>query len=216
MRRHSFGVAFLFLLTTLLNVNAGFFSEPETLVTCGSIIKLQHSSTKYRLHSHEVAYGSGSGQQSVTSFEGSDDANSYWVVTGPNGGGCAQGTALKTGDVIRLQHMGTRKWLHSHLHKSPLSGNQEVSCYGGDTASDTGDHWKLDLDKASQWTKDSKMRLAHVDTGAYLGTHDKKFNRPIAGQQEVYAKKTKEHNGWWLATEGVYFPIPGSGNEEEL
>eukprot|EP00959_Pyramimonas_sp_CCMP1952_P426170 8926337-Pyramimonas_sp.AAC.2 len=25
-----------------------------------------------------------------------------------------------------LQHVQTKKWLHSHLHQSPLSGNQEV------------------------------------------------------------------------------------------
>lgn len=38
-----------------------------------------------------------------------------------------QGEAIKSGSVIRLQHMTTRKWLHSHLHTSPLSGNLEVS-----------------------------------------------------------------------------------------
>lgn len=48
-------------------------------VTYGSVIKLQHDRTKYRLHSHEVPYGSGSGQQSVTGFPGVEDANSYWV-----------------------------------------------------------------------------------------------------------------------------------------
>ena len=48
-------------------------------VTYGSVIKLQHERTKYRLHSHEVPYGSGSGQQSVTAFPGVEDGNSYWV-----------------------------------------------------------------------------------------------------------------------------------------
>ena len=38
-----------------------------------------HERTKYRLHSHDVPYGSGSGQQSVTGFGGVQDANSYWV-----------------------------------------------------------------------------------------------------------------------------------------
>jgi dolichyl-phosphate-mannose--protein O-mannosyl transferase len=38
-----------------------------------------HERTKYRLHSHDVPYGSGSGQQSVTGFPNVDDANSYWV-----------------------------------------------------------------------------------------------------------------------------------------
>lgn len=48
-------------------------------VTYGSVIKLQHERTKFRLHSHEVPYGSGSGQQSVTSFPGVEDGNSFWV-----------------------------------------------------------------------------------------------------------------------------------------
>jgi dolichyl-phosphate-mannose--protein O-mannosyl transferase len=37
-----------------------------TYVTCGSVIKLQHVATEHRLHSHQVNYGGGSGQQSVT------------------------------------------------------------------------------------------------------------------------------------------------------
>ena len=43
------------------------------------MLKLQHERSKFRLHSHEVPYGSGSGQQSVTGFPGVEDANSYWV-----------------------------------------------------------------------------------------------------------------------------------------
>lgn len=40
-----------------------------------------------------------------------------------------QGDAIKTGTIVRLQHMKTRKWLHSHLHASPISGNLEVSFF---------------------------------------------------------------------------------------
>jgi hypothetical protein len=43
------------------------------------VIKLMHEKTKHRLHSHDVPYGSGSGQQSVTGFPEGDDSNSYWV-----------------------------------------------------------------------------------------------------------------------------------------
>lgn len=38
-----------------------------------------------------------------------------------------QGDSIPSGTIIRLQHMKTRKWLHSHLHASPITGNQEVS-----------------------------------------------------------------------------------------
>jgi len=37
------------------------------VLTCGSSIKLKHKETKYWLHSHSINWGTGSGQQSVTS-----------------------------------------------------------------------------------------------------------------------------------------------------
>ncbi|CAH9092075.1 unnamed protein product [Cuscuta epithymum] len=95
-------------------------------ITYGSTIKLMHEKTKVRLHSHDVPYGSGSGQQSVTGFPSVDDANSYWVVKPDPDSSAKQGDAIKTGSIIRLQHMRTRRWLHSHLHASPISGNMEV------------------------------------------------------------------------------------------
>ncbi|MFS7940450.1 putative Mir domain superfamily protein [Helianthus anomalus] len=36
------------------------------------------------------------------------------------------GDNIKSGSVIRLQHMRTRKWLHSHLHASPISGRNNM------------------------------------------------------------------------------------------
>uniref|UniRef100_A0A7S0MRV7 MIR domain-containing protein n=1 Tax=Pyramimonas obovata TaxID=1411642 RepID=A0A7S0MRV7_9CHLO len=220
MSRVTIAACVLMLCTFTPVAGAIFGGSDGTPVTCGSTVKLQHSGTKYRLHSHEVAYGSGSGQQSVTCYEGGDDANSYWTIqasTGPKANPCPQGTVLKHGDAIRLQHVQTKKWLHSHLHQSPLSGNQEVSCYGNEQNSDTGDNWVVQLEKGSQWNKDDKVRLMHVDTSAYLGSHDKKFGRPIAGQQEVCAFRSKNSNGLWMATEGIYMPVAGSeASEGEL
>jgi dolichyl-phosphate-mannose--protein O-mannosyl transferase len=53
---------------------------PAAQVTCGSTIKLAHSASGARLHSHGVAYSRGSQQQSVTGYPTSDDAQSYWIV----------------------------------------------------------------------------------------------------------------------------------------
>nr|DAD45214.1 TPA_asm: hypothetical protein HUJ06_003444 [Nelumbo nucifera] len=95
-------------------------------VTYGTVLKLMHERTKFRLHSHEVPYGSGSGQQSVTGFPNVDDSNSYWIVKPVPDPSAKQGDKIKSGTLIRLQHMRTRRWLHSHLHASPISGNLEV------------------------------------------------------------------------------------------
>lgn len=58
----------------------GDFETPVMQVTCGSVIKLQHIKTKGVLHSHDITYGSGSGQQSVTGSFELVDANSYWQI----------------------------------------------------------------------------------------------------------------------------------------
>lgn len=130
----------------------------------GSTLKLAHSETRYRLHSHgallcagraaalsnsllahllqrlhtagafpsacryrsraavwRVAHprSSGSGQQSVTCFEASDDANSLWTVRAPLGAVRAQGTPVKNGDTLRFQHLATGCAL-SAQHTFPL------------------------------------------------------------------------------------------------
>lgn len=84
---------------------------------------------------------------------------------------CAQGTPITSGTYIRLQHQATRRWLHSHLFKSPLTHNQEVSAFGDDDNSDTGDVWQLEIEGGGKWTRDEAVRLKHKDTGMYLVTH---------------------------------------------
>ena len=45
---------------------------------------------------------------------------------------------MACGAVVRLQHLQTRLFLHSHKFSSPLSGNQEVSCFGDGSVGDSG------------------------------------------------------------------------------
>lgn len=49
-------------------------------MTCNSVIKLKNVDYGVRLHSHDVKYGTGSGQQSVTGTELTEDVNSHWYV----------------------------------------------------------------------------------------------------------------------------------------
>lgn len=96
-----------------------------------------------RLHSHDVKYGTGSGQQSVTATEQQEDINSHWLVKAATGKTCLRGEPVACGSVIRLEHVDTKKNLHSHHFQSPLSGNQEVSCYGNKGEGDSGDNWTV-------------------------------------------------------------------------
>ena len=49
----------------------------------------------------------------------------------------------------------------------------------------------------------AQVHLKHLQTGVYLASHNKKYNRPIAGQTEVCGKIAGDN---WLSADGVYFP----------
>lgn len=176
------------------------------MVTCGSMIKLRHVPTGFRLHSHQVAYGSGSGQQSVTGVASADDHNSFWIVRAANGKRCQQGDRINNGDVIRLQHYATRLNLHSHYHASPLSKQQEVSAYGPDGNGDDSDNWVVLTEGSPVWLRSQPVAFKHEATNSYLHSHDMKYRQPIAGQQEVTAVPGKNANCRWITEEGIYFP----------
>lgn len=178
-------------------------SGQSQYVTCGSLVKLLNEAYKVRLHSHDVKYGSGSGQQSVTATELKDDVNSHWAIYGRTGKHCLRGEPIACGDTIRLHHVSTKKNLHSHHFSSPLSGNQEISCYGDESGEgDSGDHWEV-VCSGDYWRRDSKVRFKHTDTDMYLSVSGRTFGRPINGQMEVIGVSSP-HQAEWSTVEGVY------------
>eukprot|EP01123_Difflugia_compressa_P011993 TRINITY_DN4989_c0_g1_i1.p1 TRINITY_DN4989_c0_g1~~TRINITY_DN4989_c0_g1_i1.p1 ORF type:complete len:217 (-),score=46.03 TRINITY_DN4989_c0_g1_i1:27-677(-) len=185
-------------------------SDEHLYVTCGSVIKLRSVASGFRLHSHQVTYGTGSGQQSVTGYSGSDDNNSFWVVKGPFGKDCTQGTPIAKNDVFRLEHHATGRNLHSHLHQSPLSKQQEVSCFGEADNGDTGDNWSLKPvnDGDNYWIRGNEFRLQHVDTSKWLQMSTHTFNHPIPGQREIACSTKQGSDTKWTTAEGLFFPHP--------
>ncbi|XP_037080260.1 stromal cell-derived factor 2-like [Pollicipes pollicipes] len=172
-------------------------------VTCGSVVKLMNTAYKSRLHSHDVKYGSGSGQQSVTGVEDQDDVNSHWSLMGASGKHCDRGEPLPCGTKLRLQHLTTKKFLHSHHFSSPLSRNQEVSAFGTKGEGDSGDNWEL-VCSGDDWRRGDTVMLRHVDTGAYLAMSGHSFGRPISGQMEVVGITSPDTTAKWKVQEGVY------------
>jgi len=132
-----------------------------------------------------------------------DDPNSLFGVKGEFGKSCKRGDPIQCGSVIRLQHANTKKFLHSHLHVSPLSRQQEVSGY---FPSDTGDNWVVVCAAGKAvLERETPFRLKHKDTNTYLSTSkDHPFGHPIQGQLEVACVKTASPETLWLAVEGVY------------
>uniref|UniRef100_K3X1Y8 MIR domain-containing protein n=1 Tax=Globisporangium ultimum (strain ATCC 200006 / CBS 805.95 / DAOM BR144) TaxID=431595 RepID=K3X1Y8_GLOUD len=194
-------------------------------VTCGSSIKLVHEQTRFRLHSHEIAYGGGSGQQSITAHGSRNDRNSYWLVKEGDGeAGCVVGDKIQCDAKIRLEHVPTRRNLHTHNFGAPLTvGHDEVSGFGVAGEGDALDTWIVECEESKQcsaadqceddgqWKRGEIVRLKSAGTGKYLvtGPHarfdDSNCPRcPINGQQEVSATSEKRENSLWFAGEGIY------------
>ncbi|XP_074656335.1 stromal cell-derived factor 2-like [Tubulanus polymorphus] len=194
---------FLTVFGVLLALSQGKEFEYQ-YVTCGSVLKLLNIRNNVRLHSHDVKYGSGSGQQSVTGVGSTDDHNSYWTVKGKMGSPCVRGTPIKCGHVIRLTHLSSKKNLHSHHFSSPLSGNQEVSAFGDKGGGDEGDHWSVECEE-TYWDRGEHFQLKHVVTGQYLHVSGDTYGRPIHGQKEISAHSYANHDGSvWKVMEGIY------------
>jgi len=191
----------IFSLFSLLSV--GDIGSATQFVTCGSITKLYNTQYDVRLHSHDVKYGSGSGQQSVTGSKLAEDHNSNWRVKGTPGAPCTRGEPISCGTSIRLEHVATSRNLHSHLFSSPLSDQQEVSCFGEEGEGDTGDVWKVNCD-TGVWQRGDSVTLRHVDTDRLLAVSHAVYGRPISGQHEVVGQNRAGPGARWQSKEGVF------------
>ncbi|KAL7674501.1 hypothetical protein ACOME3_000778 [Neoechinorhynchus agilis] len=185
-------------------------------VTYGSSVKLYNPYYKVRLHSHEIAYGTGSGQQSVTAVETEDDHGSYWQILAQAGNYTHRGQSVQCRDVIRLLHCSTRKFLHTHHFQSPLSRLQEVSAFGDNEVGDHLDNWKVECSSKGEWEKDSEVRFIHehgktgagslwlrfytIETNVYLHLSGQRYGGHISRQMEVVGTQGKNRgNGWKVA-----------------
>lgn len=225
---------FHILLICFINIVCSFTGDDEP-VTFGSVIKIKHSTTGYFLHSHDVKWGSGSGQQSVTGFKDNTDSNSLWQLNKCQG--CPDkpvGTPLKCGSKVRISHQRTGKNLHSHTGvAAPISNRQEVSGFGTDGKGDTGDNWKVVCmnKKAKYWIREDEVSFKHIESSGWLYTNGQTdFNRrncggncPIANQLEISVGKKRKKGSLWKAEAGVHFKVRddydlevGAYDKEEL
>lgn len=178
------------------------------LIGCGFAVRIGHTETSYNLHSHSINYGTGSGQQIVSTIHDANDPNSLWLFKEPFGERpCITGKRIACGQRVRLEHVISKKNLHIDKgFKAPFSDNQEVSLFGYEGNGDGDDDWIIDCENVAQdFVKGStSFSLRHAETGKYLYTDNKNsFNNnncrgcPIIGQREVSAVGTKSSYCTW-------------------
>ncbi|PSN32132.1 hypothetical protein C0J52_11757 [Blattella germanica] len=113
-----------------MNYTRAFISwgRSNQYVTCGSVLKLMNVGYKVRLHSHDVKYGTGSGQQSVTGTDVQEDVNSHWVIKSETGNHCVRGylsaTSKTYGRPINGQSeiVGVTSPGANHVHWQAMEG----------------------------------------------------------------------------------------------
>ena len=216
---------------------------PEILHYGARIVMKPYTDSNFYLHSHPNLYPKGSSQQQVTGYEFHDENNIWIVrkatssdpevkrrkvVKTVDGKEVEQEEfytevqreneadvleSVKHGDIIRLEHEVTGRFLHSH-HIEPPSSNKdhhcEVSGYGGlrYLAGDDNDDWKIEImnDEGDLVGKEGEpvkcqslfVRLVHTRVGCMLQSNKK--NLPDWGyfQREITCGKfSKKYAGVW-------------------
>ncbi|KXN70927.1 hypothetical protein CONCODRAFT_156065 [Conidiobolus coronatus NRRL 28638] len=203
-------------------------------VHLGSKISLRHLATGRYVRSSSVNYQGGSGQQLVYASSNQPEHEDWWQVLGPEHQGNI-GDVFRYGDRVRVHHMATFKWLHSHDVKSPSSGQNEVSTYGTEQQSDENDIWiveKADGGANGQdWNANDVFLLKHERTGqnevSTYGTEQQSDANDIwivekadggANGQEWHANDVfllkHERTGAYLHSHDIQVNVNGrSGNE---
>ncbi|CAG8494464.1 2518_t:CDS:2 [Ambispora leptoticha] len=152
---------------------------PKDYVRLGSHITLKHVMTGRFLASQKQNYHGGSQQQQVFGNRWTPGPDDYWIVMPAHKHDGEPGAKIRYGDGIRLKHVTTRRNLHSHNgFKSPVSNQQEVTCFGDDHNSDSNDNWIVQrhsynqVYEKSQWHVDDIISLHHANTKLALHSHD--------------------------------------------
>lgn len=104
-------------------------------VAFGAVITLKnHKTGGGYLHSHFHLYpkGAGARQQQITTYTHKDD-NNKWLIKpyDRESYGKKNVTIVRNGDLVRLEHLQTRRNLHAHNEKAPITVKHfQVTGYG--------------------------------------------------------------------------------------
>ena len=216
-----FPIITLFLISTITCVNMSEEDIKNTIesktITYGSSLRIQNSITKYYVSSFGMNWSTGSGLQIVTAVQSDKELNSLFTIKeGENYPTKINGDPVLCGDIIRLEHIGTGKNLHSHDFKSFVTNSQEACAFGEDGNGDVNDNFRISCYKQNDndiITGKTEFFLQHVPTQNWLyinyktSMYDDRNCRgcPIRGQREVSLTTKKDKQCLWKVIGGIIF-----------
>ncbi|GAB6025087.1 hypothetical protein CHUAL_010521 [Chamberlinius hualienensis] len=195
--------------------NSLYNASMPKYVVYGSVITLKnHRTVGGYLHSHWHLYpeGTGAKQQQITTYAHKDD-NNKWVIKHFDKQPDINGTIeyVKHGDAIRLEHLPTKRNLHSHKEPAPVTKRHyQVTGYGENGVGDANDVWRVEIVGGKVGDVivpiSSKLRLIHFLNGCALQSHNKQLPKWGYEQMEVTCSpNVRDKNNLWNV-EDNYFP----------
>lgn len=175
------------------------------------------------LHSHWHLYpeGVGARQQQVTTYSHKDD-NNKWLIKRYNATTKISKSEVEFvlhGDLIRLEHVPTRRNLHGHKEPAPVTKKHyQVTCYGENGTGDANDIWKIEVvggkDGDRILTVTSKLKLTHILANCALHTHTKQLPKWAYEQMEVSCNPNlRDMSNLWNVEDNVFPHLPNTSFE---
>ncbi|XP_062502290.1 protein O-mannosyl-transferase 2-like [Corticium candelabrum] len=196
-------------------------SVPE-YVAYGSIVTMKnHRAGGGLLHSHPHLYPEGVGimQQQITAYSHKDENNKFLIKPAQQNFSLELNASspihyVKSGDIIVLEHIMTRRNLHSHVVQAPLTTRHfQVTGYGENGSGDANDFWMIEVTGGSKGdrikTVSSVVRLTHVSIGCSLHSHDKQLPKWGWEQMEVTCNpSSRDPNNLWNIEGNINEKLP--------
>lgn len=187
-------------------------SKTSKRVCYDAEITLCNAAEKVYLHSNQKNYPRyledgkvGSGGQQVAG-SANKNSDSVWIIHSKQGGI----NVVKNGDIIRLEHKNTKRFLMSHDVASPLTlTNQEVTLQksvseGKINKSTDKDNesteWRIEIRNTTELCSISSFfRLVHIKTGVVLLNYRKSLPKWGDGMREINGQRTRnDSQARWL------------------
>lgn len=189
---------------------------PRQLAYGAAITLKNHRTGGGYLHSHWHIYpeGIGARQQQITTYSHKDDNNLWLVKKFDTEDIPKEPVLVKHGDLIRLEHVVTRRNLHSHKEIAPVSKKHyQVTGYGENGTGDANDVWKVLIHHGKEGdvveTVTSKLKFVHYLHHCVLTCSGKTLPKWAFSQQEVSCNPNmRDKNALWNIEDNNYSKLP--------
>ncbi|XP_018402294.1 PREDICTED: protein O-mannosyl-transferase 2 [Cyphomyrmex costatus] len=202
---------------SLLRGNSLYNATMPRQLAYGATITLKnHRTGGGYLHSHWHLYpeGIGARQQQITTYSHKDDNNLWLVKKFDMDVISPEPELVKHGDLVRLEHITTRRNLHSHKEIAPISKKHyQVTGYGENGTGDANDVWKILITNGRDGdiveTVTSKLKFVHYLHHCVLTCSGKTLPKWGYSQQEVSCNPNmRDKNGLWNIEDNQYAKLP--------